>query len=101
MAGCAVLQIQGTAALSGIVRRQRSRPRKIVRVDVVQRGFRIERLTAPFGSAVVAWKNNRVLPNRKRNECAVAAERAELVDRPLARLGRARRQHVLREELPG
>jgi hypothetical protein len=76
-------------------------PARSSRWHVVEAGFGIERLAAPFGSAVEAGEDHRRFLNGEREELAIAAEPLEFGRCPRVRLWRSVRQHIGGEPLAG
>src|SRR5205823_3692225 len=78
---------------------QRTRPGYVIGVYIQQTGLGIESAAAPLSAAIEAGKDNCVLADAERNKLGRTAEFAEALKRPLVRLGRAVREHVLGEAL--
>src|SRR5262245_10022978 len=95
-----MLLIERLATVATDVRGQPPGPGKIVGIDVVHAGFRIEGLAAPFSTAVESGKDDGLFVDAQRNELTVASKRSELVERPLVRLWRSSSQEIFCQSLP-
>src|SRR5580658_6341849 len=99
MAAGAIGQVQGTARCSVDIRGQTGGPDDIVRVHVEKPCFRVERRAAPFGAAIEARENYRLLAYAERYKLTLTAERPKFFERPLVNLRSSIREHVRGEQL--
>src|SRR5690348_9941675 len=82
MADATLAQIDGARTIWAGVGRESASPRDVVRIDVDDARLRIDRWSAPFGTAIEAWKDHGIDSDRKRHKLTFAPEFPELFERP-------------------
>ena len=99
MTDTALADVEGARARFVSADREGAGPRDVIRIDIDDRGARVNRRAAPFRASVESREDNGFRADGERNELTIAAKFLEIVEGPAMSFGRAVSEQVFGEAL--
>ena len=99
MANAALADVDRARARFICAGRESAGPGDVIRIDINDRGARVNRRAAPFRASVESREHNGFRADGERNELTSAAKFLEIVEGPAMSFGRAESEQVFGEAL--